>query len=220
MAISNRNGRPSKHFVDPKRGKPIVGLSRRPSDGRWRIIGTQTTFTEPDEQKAIARFQKLTGELKYEGLPAATAEWLQTPAREIVDRNAVSEVSNGFGLVGKPDEAWQRFWKYVANEINSRPQWVAEQTGIEQIGYLNELSKPKPLPTFKQLESVWMEHSLTNTENKRKIVIDWRDFVKVTGIKSLEEITPEVAAKYRDAVHKRKSAGKTQSHFFGYVRRF
>ncbi len=41
-------------------GKPVVGLSKM-KDGRWRIIGTQTRFSEADEQRAIARFEELTG---------------------------------------------------------------------------------------------------------------------------------------------------------------
>jgi hypothetical protein len=57
-ATPSKPGREQKHHVTAK-GKTIVGLSRRP-DGRWRVIGTQQTFRETDEEKAVARFYELT----------------------------------------------------------------------------------------------------------------------------------------------------------------
>jgi hypothetical protein len=53
-----KTGRKQKHWTNTKTGKPIDGLTRRP-DGRWRIIGTQITYTEHDEQRAIERFYNL-----------------------------------------------------------------------------------------------------------------------------------------------------------------
>ena len=43
-----KTGRKQKHHVT-SRGETLVGLSCRPSDGRWRVIGSRITFTEPDE---------------------------------------------------------------------------------------------------------------------------------------------------------------------------
>jgi hypothetical protein len=37
-------------------GEVINGLARRPSDGRWRVIGSDITFAESDEQLAIHRY--------------------------------------------------------------------------------------------------------------------------------------------------------------------
>src|SRR5579862_1917350 len=56
-----KRGRKQHHHIDSRTGKPIVGLSRMSDGKRWRIIGTQERFTEPDEQKAIEKFRRLTG---------------------------------------------------------------------------------------------------------------------------------------------------------------
>src|SRR5687767_14875785 len=56
-----RRGRRAAHYRCSD-GKVINGLARRPSDGRWRVIGTGATFVEPDELKAIGRFREITGQ--------------------------------------------------------------------------------------------------------------------------------------------------------------
>ena len=51
-----KRGRKPAHFTTSD-GKPIEGMARRPADGRWRIIGTDITFTEPDERLAVHRYR-------------------------------------------------------------------------------------------------------------------------------------------------------------------
>jgi hypothetical protein len=106
---TKQTGRKQKHFID-RLGNPIVGLSRRPSDGRWRIIGTQTTFSEPDETKAIEKFRRLTSQLS-----GAQQRMLERP--------------NAFG----PSQDEMLDW--LAEQLRTRPKWVAEKTGIEQLAY-------------------------------------------------------------------------------------
>ena len=60
-----KTGRKQKAWKTTFDGSTIDGLTRRP-DGRWRIIGTQKTYTEHDERKAIQRFYKLQGIKKFE----------------------------------------------------------------------------------------------------------------------------------------------------------
>src|SRR3954463_8495189 len=52
----SKRGRKPEHHRRPD-GSYVQGLARRPSDGRWRIIGTDITFTEPDESLAVHRFK-------------------------------------------------------------------------------------------------------------------------------------------------------------------
>ena len=201
MSNKAKTGRKQKHFPDPKTGLPVIGLSRRPSDGRWRIIGTQITFTEPDPQKAIEQYRKLSGERKYEGMPAEEVEWLTTPASTHVGGNAATAIIRGFALVGKPKEAWRKFWAYVASEIQSRPKWVAERTGIEKIGYLTDIKPPEKLPTFKEIETAWKEHFTKSAEQRRRVLHAWADFKRTTAVAGLADITPATAIAYRDAIY-------------------
>lgn len=71
-----KRGRKPEHYTPTWGGDPIVGLARRPGDRRWRIIGTDITFSEPDEYAAIARYYawKRTHEDKgMMNMPVATA---------------------------------------------------------------------------------------------------------------------------------------------------
>lgn len=218
MKSAKKTGRKQKHFEDPKTGLPVVGLSRMP-DGRWRLIGSQIRFTEPDEQKAIAHFRKLKGEKLYEGFDPEEAKWLQTPAEQIVDANAATAIERGFALVGKPEEAWPKFWRYVANEIITKPKWVAEQTGIEKLGYLTNLKPPEKLPTFAELRKLWEDHAKCSVEQMKKVRTGWDHFVETTGASRLEDISPALAIDYRDALHDSGYGGKTQAHFIAGIRR-
>ena len=55
-STGSKRGRKAEHYRTSD-DEVINGLARRPSDGRWRIIGTDITFTEPDEKLAIHRFR-------------------------------------------------------------------------------------------------------------------------------------------------------------------
>lgn len=216
--MARKMGRKRHDFTNPLTGKPVVGLSRM-TDGRWRIIGTQTRFTESDEQRAIARFHQMMGEKLYDGFSPEEIEWLRTPASEIVDGNAATALSRGFALVGTSEEAWRRFWAYVGQEIRARPKWVAEQTGVEQIGYLSSLKPPEKPPTFSEIESAWKKHFTKSAEQKRRVLHAWEDFKKTTSISGVEEITPEIAIGYRDVVYARELTPKMQSNVFTRIRR-
>lgn len=210
MKTATKTGRKRKDFTNPETGRPVVGLTRRP-DGRWRVIGSHQTFREPDVKKAIAHFYELIGEKKFEGvgLSPEEIEWLKTPASEHVERNSATEIARGFALIGKRDEAWRRFWRYVGSEINERPKWVAKQTGIEWLGYGPTLKPPKPLPKFEELEKVWSTHAKCSVLQRKKVLRAWQDFTETAEVDGLEDITPEVVVAYQDEVHSPTSALRT-----------
>jgi integrase len=78
----SKRGRKPQHYQLPD-GSYVHGLARRPSDGRWRIIATGYTFTEPDPQLAVHKFYAMTARQKRETveIPFAAAS---TP-QEIAD---------------------------------------------------------------------------------------------------------------------------------------
>ena len=132
-----KTGRKRKDFTDPSTGLPVIGLTRRP-DGRWRLIGTQTTFREPDIQKAIARFRQFTNRKKFP--PHMTAEdidFLTTPAATIIATSAATTLQYGFYFREELPrlEAEKGLWRYVGKQIIERPQWCAKMTGIEWLGW-------------------------------------------------------------------------------------
>jgi hypothetical protein len=42
-------------------------------------------------------------------------------------------------------------WAWVREQILTRPQYVAQMTGIEQIGYLTDLVKLEPSPGLEEV---------------------------------------------------------------------
>jgi len=207
MQLTKKTGRKQKHFIGSN-GKPVVGLTRRP-DGRWRVIGTHHTFREDDELKAIEKFHKLKDANERPYFDTGTISY---------KNSAIWAITNGFTFLNFPD-AEERFWRYVASEIQARPQYVAQMTGIERIGYLDDLNPPAALPTFKELELEWETHSTAGRQTKRKVLAAWRDFAKTAGVRGLKDITPQVCIVFKDAVTKRNLGGKSEQHMFNGCRR-
>jgi hypothetical protein len=142
---TKKRGRPSK----PHRaatGEHIDGLYRCP-DGRWRITATGERFTEPDEALAVARYLRLTGDKSIKvHTPFDTAitygvgdDSRATLKHEDGDLHIIQQVSPHV------------LWPWLRRQIIERPKWVAEQVGIEQIGYLTDLAKPTPSPTLEEV---------------------------------------------------------------------
>jgi len=203
-----KTGRKRNDYKDPTTGLPVVGLSRRP-DGRWRIIGTNSTFREADPQKAIARYKHLVDpnrehKEKY-GVPSYQG-------------SVMDQLSKGFALW--PDTtAEDRMWKWIGNQIRERPAWTAKKTGIEQLGYLTSLEPTTDLPTPQQIVDVWTAHAEVKSAERRKVRDAWNDFVDITGITNLRQIKSKLCVEFKDTVVKRGWATKTCLRHFNRVRR-
>ena len=201
--MRSKTGRKQKHHVNSATGKPVVGLSKM-KDGRWRIIGTQIRFSEQDEQRAIEKYRAITNS--------------ETHDERLL--KAVSERMEKFERVLAPlRDQHHPLWKDVAEYIRTRPQWVAEATGIEQIGYLRDLKPPETVPSFSRIETEWKDHFKKSAEQRRRVLHAWEDFKKTTDVKALGEITPEVAIAYRDVVYGRNLTPKMESNIFTQIRR-
>jgi integrase len=112
-----------------------------------------------------------------------------------------------------------QMWAYFAKELNLRPDWVAQQTGIVWLAYGPDLEPPKPLPSFKELEQTWRDHFKKSPEQKRKVLRAWEDFKTTAKVLGLKDIITEAVIAYRDVVHAREASGKSQSNLFTRIRR-
>jgi integrase len=202
---NTKAGRKQKHHIDSKTRLPVVGLTRRP-DGRWRIIGTHKTFREPDEQKAIKHFRELAN-------PFAEAEKKFGRAFPL-QGTPFEDLTRGFTVHNE-----DRFYAWIAAQIRTRPLFMAERTGIEQLGYLRDLKPPEPLPTFTEIEQAWEDHFKKSAEQKRRVLAAWRDFKRTTEARGISDITPKTAIAYRDSVQGRKLSPKMESNLFTRIRR-
>jgi integrase len=204
-------------------GETINGLARRPSDGRWRVIGSDITFTEPDERKAVAHFYALTSTKKpltpHEQEAVELDDWLQEQLDNAGD-NYFAAVNRGFVWEASQgvDSAKNRMMRWVGEQVRLEPKLWAAGTGIEQIAYFRNI-KPLVVPTFDELQSVWKTHFKKSKEQKRRVLRAWEDFTKTSGVNEVEDITPEVAIAYRDNVYARNVTPKMQMNIFTRVRR-
>jgi integrase len=83
----------------------------------------------------------------------------------------------------------------------------------------------------KELESVWDTFAKCSKQQKAKVLRAWKDFIKITKITDIDDITAQVAIAFQDNVHTRKVkmkggvglhklAGKQQQHIFSGVKTF
>lgn len=193
MRIKAKSGRKPTPYIATW-GEVVPNLRWRAHDKRW-IVADGRTFVEADERQAVARAREMMG--------TETAE-------QVYER-----------LQGSRERPMRpaQMWATVAREIRARPQWVAEQTGIEQIGYLWNLKPPTPLPTLDALADFWRANGKGSAGYVRKVERSWADFRAVSAVAGLRDISRQVVADYERAVVARGSSGKQQSHLINGIRR-
>jgi hypothetical protein len=91
------------------------------------------------------------------------------------------------------------FWARVTEEILRRPQYVAERTGIEQIGYLTDLRKPTPSPTLTEVGELYFSKAKVKAQWLTKSKQHWCEFCDSVGVATLRELTQEMVVDYADA---------------------
>ena len=188
-------------------GETVVGLSRI-ADGRWRVIGTHIRFTEPDERKAVERYYQLSG-ATVEG----TICGVPIRARRSDLLSLREEVAQ---IIQKNEEA---FYAVVAEDIRNHPQRVARMTGIEWIEYGPKLKPPVPLPPLSELREFWAENAKCSKLQMKKVRRALDDFMAVTGVQALSEITRTTVHDYEKAITARGDTGKQQFHLITGTRR-
>lgn len=221
-SLPKKRGRKPKPFVCPWNNETVDGLYRC-TDGRWRIVATGTKFSESDARLAVLRFRR--EEAKRRGTEALVQ--LPLPrfdsaddlhgAVEFLIRNelgaAEHRASGDDSLVLKipantdpmallrafPDEA---LWAHVRNEVIQRPQYVAQMTGIEQIGYLADIPKPVPSPTLDEVGNFFFEKKKKklSTNWRAKCRAFWKEFVDFVAVPKLRDLTQEHFVDYADMI--------------------
>jgi integrase len=235
IATKPKAGRKRKHYVDPETGKQVYGLGHDAKSGRWRVIGTNKFFREPDPAKAIERFRKMTNPQPTAAELLGAGVWLGNYAGTLFEKITAAVAKHDLQVAGLlkgknyEEDADDILMRLVGEEILRRPQWAAKKSGVEQLGYLMDLKPPAPLPTLDHLEEVWQKHAKCGPTQKKKVLRAWRDFRNVAKITDLRDITPEAVVAYSDHVTSRiinrkdgtrgPMTGKQQSHIFAGIRR-
>lgn len=229
--MKRKAGRKAKPHVMVD-GTPVAGLYRLP-DGRWRVTKPGPLFghrfTESDERLAVAKFYRMTmasrvatisaplaavmPELNLSKTASITTEGLVNDARQVV------RATNGLpGRIhvnfGQAPADWEmtlqaseaQIWAWVRQQMIERPKYVAQQTGIEQIGWMSGLKAPTQSPTLEQVGKYYFGEKSVSKNWMDKTKAHWSEFCSVVKVNSLRELTQENVIDYR--AHVRDLASK------------
>lgn len=219
-----KRGRPTAVYTD-RNGNHILGLMKL-QDGRWRATGPDKwTFTEPDEARAIAHFREWQEKKAAKGHAIVVASGLNRDGLGVADvsaaiAKAAKKVKVRVRIPRDPSKGitvekiidLDDIWTYVRDEIIARPKWVAERTGIEQLGYLIDLKKPEVSPTLAEIATPYIIRTDISAKEVQKAKTNWDEFADFVGVKTLREITPEAIANYGRKVAALKLSAKSVYH--------
>ena len=91
-------------------------------------------------------------------------------------------------------------------------------TGIEQIGYLADLPKPKPSPTLKEVGELYFSKSKVSDHWRVKSRLFWGEFYDSVEVTKLREVTQEHVADYKADVLDAPPSTTYVKHRFGQIK--
>jgi integrase len=231
-SVHKKTGRKTKPYRAPW-GESIDGLYREP-DGRWRVTlpgpHFRKRFTESDPRLAVAQFRALIGQDRRHLVDVFSQPGENGLAAGVLDRFYGTETAPPKGLqIDMSDPAGmsvgytvdeQLLWNYVAAQIRTRPKYVSERTGIEQIAYLINLTPPKPSPTLAEVGRLYHEKSKIDPHWKKKSEDFWNEFVDAAGgpRMTLRDLTQEIVATYKEVVEENPPSPTYVKHRFGQIK--
>jgi integrase len=121
----------------------------------------------------------------------------------------IVELPNGNGYAVADHTLGKEQWHWLRRQIVSRPKWVAEMVGIEQIGYLAELPKPTPSPSLEEVGKLCLERAKISSNWRAKCKQFWAEFRKSVDVVKLRELTQEHVVEYGDMI---LDAGETPTY--------
>lgn len=208
-----RAQRPHKCSWD---GKLIQGLYKCP-DGRWRINATGKKFTEPDERRAVQRFQA------WEATQADTVT-LAVPSPDPHDTKAVLEkltrprkirisVPADYAdyptehTIGREVDA-DEIWPWLREMLIMHPEYIAKMTGIPELVGLRHLPLPKKPIKLADLIAVYKRENPSTDKSKREAVAVLDRLIDHAEARTVDDLTQEKLTAFRRSI---ESSGALQS---------
>lgn len=210
-----KRGRPTKPYRSSW-GETIDGLRYDLKTKRWHIKGGPR-YREPDERLAVARFRAWQAEQADQTTPLTASVLNPNMPFNTVDlRTGKPNLAKRSTAVNEAD-----IWAYVRQQLIDRPEWVAEQVGIEEVARLADLPKPQPSPTLKELGKLYVEKSGATKHYVAKIRLAWGDFTKAMskqGITTAKQLTPAAVAEHADELKASDFSPKYIKHKMANIR--
>ncbi|MDB5296516.1 MAG: Phage integrase family protein [Phycisphaerales bacterium] len=204
-------------------GETIDGLYRLP-DKRWRITETGQRFTQPDERLAVLHFRQLERSKARHAVKLSVP--LASPDAMTVYRT-LADAGESFTIRGtEPGEVSAiskmvpepMLWAWFRQQMIERPKYAAQQTGIEQLGYLADLPKPTPSPTLDEVGNLYFDRAKITDHWRTKSRLFWEEFSDSVDVRTLREVTQEKVADYKADVLEAPPSPTYVKHRFGQVK--
>ena len=232
MNTLTKKGRPTAYHRLPN-GDRVEGLSKL-ADGRWKISPfpgqpTAIKFTEADEWLAVSHFRKVKAKIDkqardYVEVPfgkAATADdavpliAAATKKQRIViripkDHTKGISVSRSF----ESDE----LWAWLRQQVLTRPKWVAEKIGIEQVGYLTDLKPPTASVKLSALIDAYAGKPKLSTNEASRSRLFWAEFMRAVKVEVVRDIGHEQIVAYEKSVLAAGRQSKSVHHRFAKIK--
>jgi integrase len=109
-------------------------------------------------------------------------------------------------------------WPWLRVQLLERPEVVAEKVAIPQLASLATMALPRESVRLSRLADLYQTHADVKPVTKNKVDGTWGEFVKLTGAKTLRDLTTEKLTAYRDAIKKRLGGAATVSAYFQRVK--
>ena len=216
-------GRPPR-YVKGRDAKPIIGLSKNKSDGRY-----YATHSKPlkrfgrDFDTAVMRFRAWQAQQRNEKVI------LRVPGPIIREEDQEESVAEGWitaeqasRLVPWPEPvSSEAFFAKARELILEDPGAFASGVGIPEIGYLQDLKPPQPSPKLTSLLKTYTDKAEVTRHERQKSERYWAEFRQFITANTVREVTQEQVADYHDWVMQRFSKGCSQTwaaHRFGKIK--
>lgn len=221
-----KRGRPQARYRC-RDGTEVQGLTRF-SDGRWKISATGQTFVEPDEALAIARFREWQSKQEGAMVDIPTTHATIDEAADAFVHRIQSDDRTYIDLPVDPSDAepimvsnWQpspAVWAWFRQQVLTRPLYVAQMTGIEQIGWLRDLERPTQSPKLIDLIEVYAAKPGLSADEVARCRRFWKEFIEITAITTLRELTHEHVERYEAAIREKTLSPKSIKHRYTRIR--
>lgn len=204
-------GRPAQ-YVTGRDGKPIVGLSKEPKSGRYYASHTRPRrYFGHDFDAAVLKFRQWDAQQNGRTLipvvvPTPKGEKIQLPelpepelpAHPIPDAEIGTTKIQTYQMM---DE--QALFDWARIQLLTNPRKFAQRTGIEAIGWINDLKPPPKSALLTEVGYLYFSKKRKITAHwDRKQRNFWDEFCRIVRAKTVREITAEDIDRYHDHVWK------------------
>lgn len=196
-------------------GEVIPGLSKAPNDGRWRIVETGQKFTEPDEQRAIAKFRsfqnknaKINLELPWQKGHDPT---LNATGFSVTLDNETEQVTESAATYPIDEAA---IWAWVKTKLIDDPIAASLKLGIPEIANLKQIKIRQEIKLEDLLNNYMGKNISKKTRSPEAGKAVFIKFLKQTGFQKLSDITIPGLVSFRNFVDNDSGIGPATKRFW------